>query len=86
MPKVLLNSSFQINLPHGVARHLGVNPGDYVEFRVIEGGRVVIEKASPGRKAEAAPRPPAPSNTRTNNDFLVSIRANPDAKKRGDWG
>ena len=33
---MLLNSSFQINMPHGVARHLGVNPGDYIEFRVIE--------------------------------------------------
>ena len=87
MPKVMINSSFQINLPQGVAQHIGVNPGDYIEFRVIEGGRVIIEKVSEGRtQAELPPRPATSTDVRTSHDFLVSVRAGPEGKKGGSWG
>lgn len=44
----------QVTIPKRVREHLGIKPGNAVEFEVDEGGKVVLRKA--GRRAGAARR------------------------------
>ena len=46
----------QVILPKPVREHLGVGPGEEVEFRLNERGEVVVEKAKAGRPAERSPK------------------------------
>ena len=43
MPKATITYKGQITLPKAVREQLGVQPGDRVSFREIEGGAIVVE-------------------------------------------
>lgn len=43
MPKSTMTSKGQITVPKEVREHLGVGPGDRLDFQIRDGGAVVVE-------------------------------------------
>jgi AbrB family looped-hinge helix DNA binding protein len=43
VPIAMVSSSGHIHIPRAIREHLGIQPGDKVQLRVLRDGRVVIE-------------------------------------------
>ncbi len=69
MSRVALQSDYKISLPVALARYLGLEPGDFVEFRRLDGRRLAIEKADVHSPVKAKPD----AKGVVDNDFRVRI-------------
>ncbi len=79
MSRVVISSDYRVSLPVALCRFLGVEPGDTIEFRRLDGRRLAIEKAdvhSPAKK------PPEAKGV-VDNDFRVRLGGAPDDDRRG---
>ncbi|MEM0024068.1 MAG: AbrB/MazE/SpoVT family DNA-binding domain-containing protein [Thermofilaceae archaeon] len=56
MSRVKVTRSYQVTLPRDVREALGIKVGDYLEVRVDERGRIVMEKVRRERLRLAAGR------------------------------
>ncbi len=52
-----LTSKSQVTLPKNMRLHLGIQPGDAVDFEILPDGRVAI---SPARQESVKPKAPNP--------------------------
>lgn len=56
MVRVKITRNFQITIPASVRSKLGLKEGEEVDVHLDEGGRILIEKLSEGRKVLKAGR------------------------------
>ncbi len=70
-----ITSKGQVTIPHHIRRHLGVSPGDEVDF-IIADGRVILQKSASaedeGARAFLAMRGSAATELRTDEIMGIS--------------